>query len=254
MGDLNTINAQIKQATIVATLNKINELMGVVNTICATNTVNRQPNIVASINKLDEMIGLFTSVNGQIKQNTFVATLNKINELMGVVANLFPTNAPNKQANIVDSLNKLDEMLGNYQQIDGQIRRTTVKDTFNQVNTFLGTIASLTTATKDNLVNAINELDRELGDLNTINAGITGAAIVDKINNFYTQYTNNNTALNTKIDTKANETDFQALKTDYETFKANFAVNPDTNTIIWTEDQYNAAQKDDSKFYIIKTN
>ncbi len=55
------------------------------------------------------------------------------------------------------------------------------------------------------------------------------------------------------LNTKADATALTALQNEFNTFKQNFAVNPANNSLIWTEAEYNAAQKED-KIYMIKNN
>lgn len=53
---------------------------------------------------------------------------------------------------------------------------------------------------------------------------------------------------------KANAADLTALQNEFNAFKQNFAVNPNGNTLIWTEAEYNALGAKEDKIYMIKNN
>lgn len=89
-----------------------------------------------------------------------------------------------------------------------------------------------------------NQADLDLKADKTAIPDITNLATKDELN------TKANTA---DLNAKADATALTALQNEFNTFKQNFAVNPANNSLIWTEAEYNAAQKED-KIYMIKNN
>lgn len=53
---------------------------------------------------------------------------------------------------------------------------------------------------------------------------------------------------------KANATDLTNLQNEFNAFKQNFAINPNSNSLVWTEAEYNALQTKEDKVYMIKNN
>ena len=118
----------------------------------------------------------------QNERRNLVQTANKLLEITGLLERLTTI----AKGCLVDAVNELDKEIGDIQSIDVQIKRDDLVKTLNQVNTLLGTVSGLTTTKKANLTEAINELDKDVGNIDTIDNQIKQTDIVatlNKINN-----------------------------------------------------------------------
>lgn len=134
IGNIPDINAQIKGGDIVESINKINNIVGLLVDLTTTN----KNSIIEAINELDNEIGDIATISNPIKQDNIVTTLNKINEFMGDltllnsnslseeldkintvigIQNTLSTN----EANIIEAINGLKTVVDSLKKGQGQI-------------------------------------------------------------------------------------------------------------------------------------
>lgn len=106
--------------------------------------------------------------------------------------------------------------------------------------------------TVDNLNTKVTELETKI-NAKANQADLDLKADVTDLANLATKDELNTKANVADLNAKADATALTALQNEFNTFKQNFAVNPATNSLVWTEAEYNAAQKED-KIYMIKNN
>ena len=207
LGNYNTITAQIKRDTFVLTLNQINTLLG---ELAQIEPQIKQNSIILTLNKINQLLGQITSVTDtEISGVSVVEIINKIKAKIGTIANTANVNTQNKGNSIEEIINKFDAMFGLFSSIEAQIKGNTYTETFNKINQLLGDLTKISNVNTQNkgvsIVDTINKIDLMLGVFNNIHQDIKGASYTETFNKIQTLLEGlktKDTDLQTKIDLK----------------------------------------------------
>lgn len=259
---------EYKKAIVSFSAIKFNDNITVANDVLTVST----PAPVAQ----EDKVVVYQDADQAIKQNTLVIHANKLyiaKENIDVTAG-WATDGAKMEAVDTDTLFE-DEVL-NYDTLQQNdtvkqgklvIKDDTLyicKTEFTKGATFDDDKANLT-ATSVNV--DLSEYYKKTEVDGLVATKAEDAAVVKKTDIEVTDLTEDDTKVpsiklvKTKIDEvtaiangKANATDLTNLQNEFNAFKQNFAINPNGNTLVWTEAEYNALQTKENKVYMIKNN
>lgn len=169
--------------TVIQAINKVKDTTGDKANLYQyfnDDTGNERRNLVQTANKMLEMIGYNAQTNHSIEDlttNDKSSIVKAVNELDGDIGDTTTLTTTNK-GNIVGAVNEIDKEIGDITIIEEQVKQDSLVQTINQLNNLIGVLSSLTTIAKKSIVEAINELNK-----NVVKSATLDRVVVNKVDN-----------------------------------------------------------------------